>query len=429
MTDTGRSRRDRRRQRKDPRRSRRHKQGEFTELLLMALSDGDKTIQQILEQFSGLERRVGYFRLGELDSDFAQEVQHEVALLCDNGLVTENGGVYSITPEGRARASDYLGLAARVSRLIERILHPETVSVVGVGVHFALAALKLGAAVVSGSIGLLSDGTDTLLDGLSSILVFLGLKFDKERYVNVVLVVLMLGVGLSLIIEVVHRLLQPFQPRADVLSFGAAVASGVVCLLLGQYQQYVGVRSGSLSLVSQSVDSRNHVVVAAGVSAGLVAAALNFELLDVFVGLGVAVLIIKSALELAAETIKALQGEEVDLSRYEPALLGMYRDAKERRFREWILYLVYSRGPINKAELRHLAQEALDFREVTLLRELGVAEDGSPDERLEDALGELSERALVSGNDPIVVTSKGKQEIEDILLKRRHAFWQGDTRV
>jgi hypothetical protein len=66
---------------------------------------------------------------------------------------------------------------------------------------------------------------------------------------------------------------------------------------------------------------------------------------------------------------------------------------------------------------------------VTLLRELGIAEDGSPDERLEDALGGLSERGLVSGNDPIVITSKGKQEIEDILLKRRHAFWQGHTRV
>jgi hypothetical protein len=308
-------------------------------------------------------------------------------------------------------------------------LHPETVSVVGVGVHFALAALKLGAAAVSGSIGLLSDGTDTLLDGLSSVLVFLGLKFDKERYVNVVLVVLMLGVGLSLIIEAVHRLLQPFQPRVDLLSFGAAIASGVVCLLLGQYQQYVGVRSGSLSLVSQSVDSRNHVIVAGGVLAGLVAAALNFGLLDVIVGLAVAVLIIKSALELAAEVIKAFQGEEVDLSRYEPALLGMYRGAKQRRFREWILYLVYNRGPINKAALCLLAKEALDFREVTLLRELGIAEDGSPDERLEDALGQLSERRLVSGHDPIVVTSKGKQEIEDILLKRQHAFWQGHNRV
>jgi hypothetical protein len=429
MTDSKPHHRDKRWQRRHSRRSSRRGQGELTEMLLMALSDGDKTFDQLLEQFSRLERRMGHFRFGELDAEFVLAARQDVQLLRDNGLLTEEEGVCSITAEGREKARGYVGLAARFSRFIDRVLLPETVSIVGMGVHFALAALKLGAAAVSGSIGLLSDGTDTLLDGLSSVLVFLGLKLDKERYVNVVLVVLMLGVGLSLIIEVVHRLLQPFQPRVDLLSFGAAIASGVVCLLLGQYQQYVGVRSGSLSLVSQSVDSRNHVIVAVGVSAGLVAAALNFALLDAFVGLGVAVLIIKSALQLAAEAIKSFQGEEVDLSRYEPAVLGMYRGAKQRRFREWILYLVYNRGPINRAELRHLAKEALDFTEVTLLRELGMAEDGSPDERLSDALGELSERGLVSGDDPIVVTSKGKQEIEDILLKRQHAFWRGHTSV
>ncbi len=394
----------------------------------MALSDGDKTIHQILEQFSGLERRVGYFRFGDLDSDFVQEVQHEVALLCDNGLVAENGGVYSITPEGRARASDYLGLASRVSRVIERILQPETVSMVGLGVHFVLAMLKLTAGVLSGSIGLVSDGTDTLLDGLSSVLVFLGLRFDKERYVNVVLIVLMLGVGLSLVIQVIGRFLQPFQPRADLLSLGAALASGVVCLVLGQYQQYVGARSGSLSLISQSVDSRNHVIVAAGVFAGLVAAALSFGLLDVIVGFAVAILIIKSALELAIETIKALQGGKLDLSRYEPAVVGKYREAKERNFREWILYLVHSRAPVDRAELHLLAMEALDFGEVTLLRQLRMAQDGSPALRLADALRELRESGLISGDDPIGLTSKGKQRIEEILLKRQHAFWHSHDR-
>jgi hypothetical protein len=427
MTDWKQDHREHNWQRRHSGRSSRRGRGELTEMLLMSLSDGDKTFHQLLEQFSRLERRVGYFRFGELDADFVQAARRDLELLRETALLTEEEGVYSITVEGREKARDYLGLAARFSRLLDGALLPETVSIVGIGVHFALAALKLGAAVVSGSIGLLSDGTDTLLDGLSSVLVFLGLKLNKERYVNVVLVVLMLGVGLSLIIEVVRRFLQPFHPRADLLSFGAAVTSGVACLLLGQYQQYVGARSGSLSLISQSVDSRNHVIVAMGVSAGLVGAALNFELLDVIVGLGVAVLIIKSSLELATETIKALQGEEVDFSRYEPTALGMYRDAKERRFREWVLYLAYTRGPIDSAELRHLAMEALDFSEVTLLRELGMAEDGSPDQRLEDALSTLSEQGLVSGDDAIVVTSRARQEIEDILLKRQHAFWTRHT--
>jgi len=54
-------------------------------------------------------------------------------------------------------------------------------------VQLGLAALKLPAGLLSGSVGLLNDATDTLLDGISSLLVYAGLRFDRERTVNVVL--------------------------------------------------------------------------------------------------------------------------------------------------------------------------------------------------------------------------------------------------
>ena len=69
------------------------------------------------------------------------------------------------------------------------------------------------------------------------------------------------------------------------------------------YQRYVGLRSGHLALITQSVDSHNHVIVAAGVTAGLVAALLRYLLLDTLVGLATALLILKSAVELAVETL------------------------------------------------------------------------------------------------------------------------------
>jgi hypothetical protein len=297
------------------------------------------------------------------------------------------------------------------------------VSVVGVGVHFLLAALKLAAGVASGSMGLLSDGTDTLLDGLSSVLVYLGLKLDKERYVNAVLVLLMMGVGLSLTVEVIRRLLQPLQPEVDLLSFAAVFVSAVVCFGLGQYQRYVGARSGSLPLISQSIDSRNHVIVAVGVAAGLVAARLNFGLLDALVGLGVAILILKSACELGLEALKALRGEEVDYAKYEPGVVGKYKETKERQLRDWILYLVDRKGPIGRPELHRLAEEALDFEQVPLLRQLRMAEDGDPHDRVEEAIAALLGGGLISGHDHISITNLGQREIRQILQKRQHAYW------
>lgn len=396
-------------------------------MLLMSLSDGDKTLQQILDEFSRVERRMGYFRLGELDADFARQVQDDLELLDSNGLLTEKDGLYAITGEGREKAAEYMGAVARVSRLMGRVLLPETVSIIGVGVHFVLAALKLAAGVASGSMGLLSDGTDTLLDGLSSVLVYLGLKFDKERYVNVVLVLLMMVVGVSLTVEVIRRLLQPVQPEVDLLSFAAALVSAVICLGLGQYQRYVGARSGSLALISQSIDSRNHVVVAVGVAAGLVAALLDFFLLDTLVGLAVAILILKSAYGIGIETVKALRGEEVDYSKYEPGVVGKYRETKESQLRDWVLYLVDRKGPIGRAELHKLAAEALDFEQVALLRQLRMAEDGDPHDRVEEAIAALLGRDLISGDNRISTTDLGQREIREILQKRQHAFGRRHT--
>jgi Co/Zn/Cd efflux system component len=393
----------------------------------MSLSDGEKTFQQMLDEFSRLERRVGHFRLGELDADFAQAVRDDLDLLLSNALVTQREGLYTVTAEGREKASEYEGAVARVSRLLDRALLPETVSVVGVGVHFVLAALKLAVGAASGSMGLLSDGTDTLLGGLSSVLVYLGLKLDKERYVNVVLVLLMMGVGLSLSVGVIRRLLPLLQPQADALSFSAALVSAVICLGLGQYQRYVGARSGSLPLISQSIDSRNHAIVAVGVAAGLVAARLNFGVLDTLVGLGVAILILKSACELGLETVKALRGEEVDYSKYEPGVVGKYKETKERQLRDWILCLVDRKGPISRPDLHTLAEEALDFKQVALLRQLRMAADGDPHNRVENAIAALRDGGFISGEDRLSTTALGQREIREILQQRQHAFWHRHT--
>ena len=87
-------------------------------------------------------------------------------------------------------------------------------------------------------------------------------------------------------------------------TFLATLLSAVFCVGLWVHQRYVGLRSGHLALITQSVDSRNHVIVAAGVTAGLVAALLRYPLLDTLVGLAVALLILKSAVELAVEILR-----------------------------------------------------------------------------------------------------------------------------
>ena len=140
------------------------------------------------------------------------------------------------------------------------------------------------------------------------------------------------------------------------------------------YQRFVGLRGGSMALITQSVDSRNHVIVAASVTAGLVASLLRFPLLDTLVGLAVAVLILKSAVELVVELARSLGEEEVDLSRYKMGLAEQYEQFRQAQLRDWMLYLVQERGVLTRAELLARARQALDFGDNPVLQELGLAE-------------------------------------------------------
>ena len=216
-----------------------------------------------------------------------------------------------------------------------------------------------------------------------------------------------------------QRVFSPEEVEADLLTFGAAILSGLVCLLLSVYQRYVATRSRQQALIAQAVDSRNHAVLAAGVIANLVATLLRFPLLDTLVGLAVAVLILKSGVELAMETVRALRGEEVDFSRYELGFVEAYRRFQERQLTDWLLYTIAEEGPMTPRPcsghacpvlLAH-CRETLDLQDVPIIRELRWGRRAGLDKQVVDAVETLVERGLVTGRDVLEVTEKGHVEL------------------
>jgi hypothetical protein len=392
----------------------------FPRQILMILAERDRTLPEILEGFVRFMHHFGYFGREEVVAGYTYEtlaaaVQETIEQLEREGAVIRRGEVYSLTSEGRRRAEKDQQGYQDMAQWSERLLDPQTVSLVGLGVHIVLAVLKLIAGAISGSIGLISDGMDTAMDGLSSVLVLVGLRLHKEQYVNVILVLLMLGVGVGAGYEAVHRILVPEEVGVDLLTFAAAILSGLVCLLLSLYQQYVATRSKQLPLISQAVDSRNHAVVAAGVTVGLVAALLRFSLLDALVGLAVAALILKSGVELALETVRALRGEEVDFSRYELGFIEEYRHFQKQKLADWLLSIVTEEGPLTRPALLTRCQETLDAQDVPILRELGWGKGvAGLEKRVANALETLIEQGLVTTDGELLeVTQKGRVELSE----------------
>jgi hypothetical protein len=173
------------------------------------------------------------------------------------------------------------------------------------------------------------------------------------------------------------------------------------------------VRSANVALITQSIDSRNHVIVAASVTAGLVAALLHFALLDTIVGLAVAILILKSAVELAVEVWRSFGEEEPDLSRYRLGFLRRYERFRQTQLRDWMLYLLADGKVKGCEELIVRAQDALDFRDIAMLRALGMEVDPHADEMIQRSLAEMLARGWVQGEDRWVVTSAGAAHLRE----------------
>jgi cation diffusion facilitator family transporter len=379
--------------------------------------DGPKTPDEIADHLRSYIRRLGLFNVTErLDRADKRErlmrkVQETLDDLLAQGWAVRQGERYALTESGREEARRMLADVRQVGARLGELVLPETVSKVSLAVHLGLAALKLPAGLLSGSVGLLNDAADTLLDGLSSLLVYAGIRFDKERVVSVVLVLLMLVTGGFTFYEAVRRFFTPFEPEVDGFTFLATILSALVCLALYFYQRFVGLRGGSMALITQSVDSRNHVIVAASVTAGLIASLLQFPFLDTLVGLAVAVLILKSAVELAVELVRSLGEEDVDLSRYKIGLAEQYEQFRQAQLRDWMLYLVQEQGVQTRAELLTRARQALDFGDNPVLQELGLAERPQADEMIEQNLAELFERGWLAEPDRLTITDAGKERL------------------
>ncbi|MGA9351240.1 MAG: cation transporter [Anaerolineae bacterium] len=398
-------------------RNRQRKEQEHEDMIAMCLWDGPRTPPEIEEQFMAFGRRFGFFaaqlhaREPAHRADLVQDLAQDLEGMTEMGWVVRQGERYALTALGRERAGERLARMRRFGAQVRKLLQPQTVSKVSLGVHLGLAALKLPAGLLSGSVGLINDATDTLLDGFSSLLVYAGLRFDKERVINVVLVLLMLVTGGLTFYEAVRRFFVPSEPDVDWFTFLAAILSALVCLLLWAYQRYVGLSSGSLALITQSVDSRNHVIVAASVTTGLVASLLRFPLLDTLVGLTVALLILKSAVELAIELVRSLGEEEADLSHYKFGLVERYERFRQTQLRDWMLYLVEKQGVLTRAEMVARVHQALDFSSNPVLRELELADQLQASEMIDQSITELFERGWLVGEEQLSITDPGREHL------------------
>ena len=206
---------------------------------------------------------------------------------------------------------------------------------VGIVLNLLLSAGKLFAGLMTGSISITADAFNNLSDAGSSVVTLVGFKLAGQKaddghpfghgrmeYLAGLLVSLMiLLVGVELGRSSIGKILHPEEVDFSLVSTGILAASILVKLWMGQFNRGLGRKIGSAAMAATAADSISDAVATAAVLAGTLVNRFAHVNIDGWVGLAVAVFILRSGWGAAKDTINPLLGESPD-----PELVKQLRD-------------------------------------------------------------------------------------------------------
>ncbi len=195
-----------------------------------------------------------------------------------------------------------------------------------------------------------------------------------------------------------------------------------VATFLFLYQRFVGKRNGSLALISQSVDSKNHIYVATGVIIGAIFSIFGIHFVDALIGGFVATRILIDGLGLSKEAFASIKGEDIDLEKYEVPFERHWRMSKLETFRTWILYSVKELELKTREELVDELNRTFKPKYVPILTEykFRLGEGFDFEKSFGTLVNPLLEKGLLNKrNGDFQVTDHGKKRITELTKNLR----------
>ncbi|WP_426204639.1 cation diffusion facilitator family transporter [Pseudomonas sp. TWP3-1] len=194
-----------------------------------------------------------------------------------------------------------------------------------VAVACTLIVAKAIAWWLSGSVSMLAGLTDSALDGVASVLNLLAVHYalrpadDDHRYghgkaeslAGMAQALFIGGSAVLIAFQAYERLNNPQPLGAPWLSIGVIVFSLGLTLALLMLQHRVIRETGSNAVRADSLHYRSDMLLNGSILIALVLAGLGFDQLDAWFGLGIAVYILWSAIQIARESFSVLMDEEL----------------------------------------------------------------------------------------------------------------------
>ncbi|MCW4001136.1 MAG: cation transporter [Candidatus Bathyarchaeota archaeon] len=397
--------------------------GDLAEYVVLILhKEGAQTLQQI-EEKTALQTVTFHSRAQRRHDDYAKVQYACEGLVCSKLIKLNSDAKYELTDDGRAKAAETVWQMERGAAVIEnQFLSPSaTARNCTVGYVF-LAALKMLVGLFTGSVGLVADGADTTVDTAASAIVWAGIRFKRELWGTITILGLMFFTAALLFYDsagsILENLKGTFVPMTLplVVVIVELLALGLM-MVISIYQRFVGRRSQSLALISQSIDSKNSMYSSAAVIVGAVATIFGVYWVDAVVGGFIAVRITLDGIDLTREVIKSMRGEKPELSKYKIPFEKQIATRRSANFRNWILYAIQDEKAHTKTQLVDSLEKTFRpsympdvFNEFTVGRGMDFNEEF-------DALIKplLDEGYLTQVDGKYALTSRGKTFLKDTI--------------
>jgi len=199
-------------------------------------------------------------------------------------------------------------------------------SFVGIVTNILLAGFKAAVGAVTGSIAVVLDAINNLSDVLSSVVTIIGTKLagkkpDKEHplghgraeYIGTMIVAaIILYAGVAAGVESIKKIINPTKPDYSLVSLIIVGTAVVVKILLGRYVSAMGKKVNSGSLIASGSDALFDAVVSASVLLSALICKFMGVNLEAYVGLLIAVFIIRAGIEMMLDTVDDILGKRID---------------------------------------------------------------------------------------------------------------------
>ena len=199
-------------------------------------------------------------------------------------------------------------------------------SIISIISNIILAGFKAFVGFLANSIAIISDAVNNLSDALSSIITIVGTKLagkapDREHpyghgrieyMTSFIVSAIVLYAGITALVESIKKIINPEVSDYSTITLVILIAGIIVKFALGLYVKKKGKEVNSDSLVASGSDAFNDAILSISVLASAIIYMIFDISLEAYVGVLLAIFIIKAGLELIKESVDNMLGVRVE---------------------------------------------------------------------------------------------------------------------